>query len=310
MGETCTNAAVWSMLAERWRKTIRAKALSTNTERGYLYTARRWAEWLSDQGHDVEPADVEAHHVDDFIVDIIEATSAANGAHHYRNLRVYFAWLVKRKEIKTGNPMDETEPPNVPEKITPLLSDEEHAAVLLTCSGKSLADLRDTAIVLLFIDTGMRVSELHSIDARDVDLTTKRLKICGKGNKERWVRFGASTGLALARYLKARAKHPLAESCSGLWLSRRVDKPLCVDGIKHMLNRRGRQAKVSDSLHAHRFRHDFTHRWKQAGGSEHGLMIIAGWSSTKMPRHYGKQAEVQRALDEHERLSPADSLIA
>lgn len=310
MGKTWTNAAVWGMLAERWQKTIKAKALSENTERGYLYTARRWAEWLDEQGHDVEPDEVEAHHVDDFIVDIIAATSPANGAHHYRNLRVYFGWLVKRKQIKTGNPMDETDPPNVPEKITDLLSDEDHAALLLACSGKSLADLRDTAILLLFIDTGMRVSELHSIDVRDVDLTTKRLKIRGKGNKERWVRYGASTGLALARYLKAREQHPLAESCNALWLSRRTDKSLSVNGMKHMLNRRGRQAGVSGSVHAHRFRHDFTHRWKQAGGSEHGLMILAGWSSTKMPRHYGKQAEMQRALDEHERLSPVDSLIA
>jgi site-specific recombinase XerD len=310
MGKTWTNGPVWAMLAERWRKTIKAKALSENTERGYLYTARRWAEWLDEQGLDLEPADVKAHHVDDFIVDIIEATSAANGAHHYRNLRVYFGWLVKRKEIKTGNPMDETDPPNVPEKVTPLLSDEDHAAVLLACGGKDLVSLRDTAIVLLFIDTGMRVSELHSLQVDALDLKTKRFEIRGKGNKVRWVRFGASTGLALARYVKARASHPLADSSPAMWLSRRTDKPLGVDGIKNMLNRRGQQAGVKGSLHAHRFRHDFSDRWQAAGGSEHGLMMLAGWSSTKMPRHYGKAAAARRALAEHERISPADSLIA
>src|ERR1043165_3258076 len=56
MGETSTNTAVWGMLAERWRKTIRAKALSARTERGYLYTARRWAEVLDEQGHHIELA--------------------------------------------------------------------------------------------------------------------------------------------------------------------------------------------------------------------------------------------------------------
>src|ERR1700730_6349339 len=136
METTSTNAAIWDMLTERWRKTIKAKALSANTENGYLRTARRWSAWLAEQGHDIEPPEVRAHHVDDFIADIIEATSAANAAHHYRNLRVYFAWLVKRKEIRTGNPMDETDPPTVPDKLTPVLTDEEHVKLFAVCAGR------------------------------------------------------------------------------------------------------------------------------------------------------------------------------
>jgi hypothetical protein len=109
METTNTDAAIWDMLADRWRKTIKAKALSPNTERGYLHTAHRWSAWLTEQRLDIEPAEVRAHHVDDFIADIIEATSAANGAHNYRNLRVYFACLVKCQEIPAvSNPMDET----------------------------------------------------------------------------------------------------------------------------------------------------------------------------------------------------------
>jgi site-specific recombinase XerD len=131
MGKTWTNAATWDMLAERWQKTIKAEALSENTE------------WLDEEGHDVEPDEVEAHHIDDFIVDIIEATSPANGAHHYRNLRVYFGWLVKRKQIKAGNPMDETEPPNVPERITDMLSDEDHAARTAAARRAALARFED-----------------------------------------------------------------------------------------------------------------------------------------------------------------------
>lgn len=310
MGTTSTNAAVWAMLAERWQKTIQAKNLSRHTESGYLRTARRWTGWLDAQGLDLEPDDVEAHHIDDFIVDIITSTSAANAAHNYRNLRVYFAWLKKRKQIKGANPFLETDPPQPDEKITHLLSDADHAALLLACTGKDLQALRDTAMILMFIDTGMRVSELHSLLADDVDLRTKRLTIRGKGGKIRMVRFGASTGLALARYLKARAKHDLADVSPALWLSRRADKALSIAGIQTMLKRRGRQANITGSVHPHRFRHGFSHRWKQAGGSEHGLMVIAGWSSTKMPRHYGKEAEQQRALDEHERLSIVDNLVA
>jgi site-specific recombinase XerD len=101
MGTTSTKAAVWGMLAARWRKTIKAKNLSANTERDYVFDAQQWAEWLSEQELDFEPDRVKPHHADDFIADIIGATSAANGAYHYRNLRVFFGWLVKR-EVEGG----------------------------------------------------------------------------------------------------------------------------------------------------------------------------------------------------------------
>lgn len=305
MSATITSTAVWTMLAGRWQKAIKAKNLSPLTERGYLSTAQRWASWLSEQGHTLEPADVRAHHVDDFIADIIAATSAANGAHHYRNLRVFFGWLVKRQEMLL-NPMDQTDPPRVPEKITPLLSDEEHASVLQACAGRDFASLRDTAIILLFIDTGLRVSELAGLTAADVDLVSRQFQVRGKGAKVRLVGFGNAAGLALAKYLKERAKRDV--EMPALWLSSRRDCRLGTDGIKNMLRRRGRQARVSGSLHAHRFRHDFSHRWQEAGGSEHGLMLIAGWSSTKMVRHYGKQAAARRALAEQARIGIADRI--
>ncbi|GGM81575.1 hypothetical protein GCM10012275_60280 [Longimycelium tulufanense] len=56
---------------------MRSKALSPYTERGYLGTARRWTVWLDEQGLDIEPDGVRAHHIDVFIGDINEATPPA-----------------------------------------------------------------------------------------------------------------------------------------------------------------------------------------------------------------------------------------
>jgi site-specific recombinase XerC len=204
MSATAASTAIWTMHAERWRKSIKAKSLSAVTERSYLLTAQRWITWLDAQGLGLEPAEVRAHHVDDFIADFIAATSPANGAHHYRNLRVFFGWLVKRREMHL-NPMDQTDAPRVPEKITPLLTDEEHLRVLRACSGRDFASLRDTAIILLFIDTGLRVSELAGLTVDGIDLLARH-HVRGKGGKVRLVGFGNAAGLAVAKYLKARAK--------------------------------------------------------------------------------------------------------
>jgi site-specific recombinase XerD len=306
MDTTNTNAAIWDMLTERWRKTIKAKALSANTENGYLRTARRWSAWLAQQGHDIEPPEVRAHHIDDFIADIIDQTSAANAAHNYRNLRVYFAWLVKRKEIRTGNPMDEADPPTVPDKLTPVLTDEEHVKLFAVCAGRDFLAVRDTAILLLLMDTGLRVSELGQLAKDNINLGARRFKVVGKGNRERWVGFGSNAGLALARYLKQREKR-LQTDCPALWLNR-WGRPLAVNGIKDMLTRRGQQAGVAEPVHAHRFRHDFSHRWKLAGGSDEGLMTIAGWTTMKMAQHYGRAARTERALAEQRHISLADRL--
>ncbi len=62
-------------------------------------------------GLDLEPDEVRARHIDDFIAGIVTATSAANAAFHYRNLRVYFGRLVKREEITGRNPVVTTEAP-------------------------------------------------------------------------------------------------------------------------------------------------------------------------------------------------------
>jgi site-specific recombinase XerC len=301
-------AEVWRALAEQWRKTIKAKGLSLLTEERYLATAYRWAAWLEKKQLAIEPRQARARHLDDFHSEIRETSSASNAAHHYRNLRVFFGWLAKTKEIKARkNPFLETSPPAVQDKITPLLEDEHHAALLLTCNDKSLQSLRDRAIILLFIDTGMRVSEMHSLRVDQIDLKQRQLVIVGKGGKVRVVRYGNSTALALARYLKVRARHALADS-PALWLSRSKVKPLSVHGIQTMLSRRGERAGVPGSVHPHRFRHDFSDRWQSAGGTETGLMEIAGWSSAKMPRHYGKAGRRRRALAEHERIGPADAL--
>lgn len=301
-------AEVWRALAEQWRKSIKAEGLSSHTEQRYLATAYRWASWLEKKNYAVEPRQAKAEHLDEFHGEIRESSSAANAAHHYRNLRVFFGWLATRKEIKKRkNPFLETKPPAVKDKITPLLEDEHHAALLLTCDDKGLQSLRDRAIILLFIDTGMRVSEMHSLRVDQIDLKSRQLVIVGKGGKIRVVRYGNSAALALARYLKVRTRHALADS-PALWLSRLNVKPLSIHGIQTMLSRRGKLAEVPGAVHPHRFRHDFSDRWQAAGGSEAGLMEIAGWSSTKMPRHYGKAGRTRRALAEHERISPADEL--
>ena len=120
------------------------------------------------------------------------------------------------------------------------------------------------------------------------------------------MRIGARTARALSRYLRARGKHPGAD-LPQLWLAERGGRPLTPNGIKIRLRRLGEAAGVA-GVHAHRWRHTFAHEWKRAGGDTGDLMLVLGWTSEDMPRHYGASAAAERALETQHRLGIGEHL--
>ncbi|WP_231648061.1 site-specific integrase [Saccharothrix sp. NRRL B-16348] len=122
----------------------------------------------------------------------------------------------------------------------------------------------------------------------------------GKGNKDRRVRFGPKTARALSRYLRARAKRK-AVDLPDLWLAERGIRRFAPNGIKMMLKRRGLAAGLT-GVYAHRWRHNFAHEWKRAGGDTGDLMLLLGWTSEDMPRHYGASAAAERAQETQLRM--------
>jgi integrase/recombinase XerC len=92
------------------------------------------------------------------------------------------------------------------------------------------------------------------------------------------VRLGPKTAGALSRYLRTRAKRERAAEVPQLWLAYRGAKPLRPNRIKIRLKRLGEAAGVC-RVYAHRWRHNFAHEWKLAGGDSGDLMLVLGWSS-------------------------------
>src|SRR5262249_51163386 len=126
----------------------------------------------------------------------------------------------------------------------------------------------------LLYNTGARLSEVANLELTDVDLFLDTVLYHGKGAKDRRVRVGPRTARALSRYLRARASHP-GDGLPHLWLAVRGAQPLAANGIKLMLNRRGQTAGVPN-VHAHRWRHNYAHEWKLAGGDSGDLMTHIG----------------------------------
>lgn len=287
-----------SLLLGSWELSLRAERKSPQTLKSYGDGVRGYLRWAEEAGLE---ANLSRAQVRGF-VDTLLTNGAAASTARSRQLAVrrFSAWLAEEGEIEI-DALVGMKPPKIDQTVVEPLGSDQLKALIKACSGPDMRDKRDEAIVRLMLETGARAGETAVIQISDVDLARGVVVIRrGKGGKGRVVPVGPEIAKAIDRYIRARRTHRLAGS-DDLWLGDR-GKKFGYDALHKTLAMRAAKAGI-ENFHPHLLRHTAAHRWLAAGGSEGGLMAVAGWTRPDMLMRYTRAQASDRAAEESKRLN-------
>jgi site-specific recombinase XerD len=221
-----------------------------------------------------------------------------------RTVKAFGTWIANELDLP-ANPVRGVPVPRVPELLVPSLREPDILALLRTLDAGSQQPERDRAIVLLLLDTGLRLSEAAGLRVRDLDLIEGRCRVLGKGGRERVVPVGRKARRALRHCLAGRGKllpdDPLFVGRGG--------RPLHARGIQQLVRRLSRRTSLATRCSPHVLRHTFARTFLANGGDVFSLQRILGHSpsSLQVTRRYVDLLDDDlRAI--HRQASPVDRL--
>jgi len=201
---------------------------------------------------------------------------------YYRAISVFYNWLYSPRSgfnLRIDqNPIWLVEPPERP-KIIPHSLTREQVELLIS----KAHSVRDRAIISLFAESGVRLSELLNIKVVDIDWEARIIKVLGKGSKEGYAPFGSMT----ERYLK-------------LWLNEHRPKlnqqiwDIGFWGIKSMLDELRRDTGLPCNLHT--FRRTFACLLRKAGVDTMTIKDLGRWESLEMVQRYTRSVTFNDSL--------------
>ena len=201
-------------------------------------------------------------------------------------LRVFYKFLTDRKKLRI-DPLRQLQLPKVEKKL-PLILTRQQIEELLAAPLKfpkhrtapKWMPLRDAAVMELFYSSGLRLSELESLNVDDVDLYTESVRVLGKGRKERVCPVGAPALDAIQKYRSAANVHSGA-----LFINSRRGR-ISSRSIWLILKRYLRHTSIPISISPHKLRHSFATHMLDRGADLRSVQALLGHASLSTTQIY------------------------
>jgi integrase/recombinase XerC len=200
-------------------------------------------------------------------------------------LRAFFAWAARVGEV-AADPAARLRTPKAPRTLPEHLRPGEVEALLEAPAGDSFAAVRDRALLELLYASGLRVSELVSLDWLDLDLGERALRVVGKGGKERQVPFGRPAQEALRRWREIASLACGDGAADGaVFLNRRGGR-LTDRSVRRVLDRAMAATALARGVHPHALRHSFATHLLERGADLRAIQELLGHASLSTTQRY------------------------
>lgn len=229
------------------------------------------------------PGDITEDVVRDFRRDLARrGITKATQSYYAISLRNFLKYL-HRRDVVTLSP-DKIELPRLERRQIDAIDERDLALLLAAGYDEGLRGMRDRALIEVLFSTGMRLSEVQSLD-RTLDFTRGELSVRGKGRKLRVVFLSDRAKEAIQRYLKAR--NDLEEALFvGISKANRVISRISTRGIQRIVDRQARKAGVAAHIHPHQLRHSFATDLLVNGADLRSVQELLGHESVATTQMY------------------------
>lgn len=288
-------------LLEDFKVYNRVRNLSDKTIVLYDYVLRGFLEWLGGRN----PLSVTPRDVRDWLAERLQAgLSPSTVKVHLAIVGSFYSFLVADDLMgPSDNPVAKVPSPRTRRPVIPPLTDDQVRAFLSGFEGP-FGD-RNRAMCLLMLDTGLRAGEIAGLAVHDINFKERRLKVIGKGDKQRWVYMGEKVTEILEDYAANRARN----GPRPLFLSRGGGR-MTSNSVSKVVQRRMRSVGIPRANSAaHRLRHTFAVNFLRGEGGVFHLQRLLGHSSLAMTRRYVMLAE-DDLQEAHRKASPVDRMMS
>jgi len=281
-----------------------SKNLNSKTLSYYYYSLLPFTRFLEGHYPGITPEEITPAIIREAITWQKEKSSPLTANHCLALVKRLYNFLCDEGYIRE-NPTEKIDKLRTARKVIQTFSEEHIEKVLNTCGGKDFVDIRDRAIFLTLLDTGLRASELCGISLQDVDFDEQTFHIRhGKGDKERIVPFGQGVKQALALYVQTRE----GIDSEFLFITRDCN-PLDRYRLKDLVRRRCERAGITGIRPSpHTLRHTAAVSYLRAGGDTFTLQRLLGHSSQEMTKRYCESLSAADVQKKHREYSPVDNM--
>jgi integrase/recombinase XerC len=271
------------------------QGVSLHTLRAYSRDLDEFASFLDEKPKDIDYLDIRSYiaslHHRELKKSSISRKLAA--------IRSFFKYLHREGYVKK-NPAKLVSSPKVPKTLPRFLDVDETFSLMDTPKGDTFRPTRDKAMLELLYSSGLRVSELTSLDVVDLDMKESVVRVKGKGRKERIVPIGSKSMEALQNYLPERIS--LKKKSPALFLNNRGGR-LTQRSVRRILVNYSRMINLKGDVGPHTLRHTFATHLLHEGADLRSIQELLGHSSLSTTQKY-THVDIRHLAEVYDKAHP------